>query len=694
MSNFNAKLGLSVGTPAVNVIDNSGNATLGTVSGSTITAATQFSGPGTGLTGTATSLTVGNATQLGGSPAASYALTSAIPVASSTTPVMDGVAAIGSGTTWAKADHVHPSDTAKAAVGQTFYLGSTSVAINRTTGAIALTGITSIDGNAATVTTNANLTGGVTSVGNAATVVTNANLTGDVTSVGNATSLTATVVTGKALTGLSTATGGTIAVTDSILSALGKLENRTALNDAKTVPVASSTTPVMDGTAAIGSGTTWAKADHVHPSDTAKAAVGQVHYVGTTSIAANRASLAMTLTGVSIDGSSASCTGNAVTVTTNANLTGEVTSSGNVTTVTNAAVIGKVLTGISTATGGTVAATDSILAAFGRLENRTALNDAKVTYPGLATATSSVLGGVKPDGTSILNTAGVISATAASVGAVATSAYTAADVLAKLLTVDGAGSLLDADSLDGQAGSYYAAASAVPALAIASTLTGFTAGAGTVTSADTILSALQKHEYMIANSVATNATNSTNIAITDDLASTVLYPTLVSATSGNNGVKTSSTKLTFNASTGALTATKVYNAVYNDIADFLEIEEALDVIEMGKVYVRTVDGLTRLSNSVAEKGALGITSDTYGYGLGKKDIGNRELPLAIGGFVLAYCDREYESGDELTCGPNGILTLMPANAKASALLATFHKTPQGNLWNGVEVKGRYLVKVK
>ena len=44
-------------------------------------------------------------------------------------------------------------------------------------------------GNAATVTTNANLTGGVTSVGNAATVVTNANLTGAVTSVGNATSL-------------------------------------------------------------------------------------------------------------------------------------------------------------------------------------------------------------------------------------------------------------------------------------------------------------------------------------------------------------------------------------------------------------------------------------------------------------------------------------------------------------------------
>jgi hypothetical protein len=53
----------------------------------------------------------------------------------------------------------------------------------------------SITGNAATVTTNANLTGGVTSVGNVATVVTNANLTGDVTSVGNVTSLPAVLLT-------------------------------------------------------------------------------------------------------------------------------------------------------------------------------------------------------------------------------------------------------------------------------------------------------------------------------------------------------------------------------------------------------------------------------------------------------------------------------------------------------------------
>lgn len=39
-----------------------------------------------------------------------------------------------------------------------------------------------------------------------------------------------------------------------------------------TVPSASSTTPKMDGTASAGTGTTWAKGDHVHPTDTSRQA--------------------------------------------------------------------------------------------------------------------------------------------------------------------------------------------------------------------------------------------------------------------------------------------------------------------------------------------------------------------------------------------------------------------------------------
>jgi hypothetical protein len=40
---------------------------------------------------------------------APYALTSSVPVASSLTPVMDGTAAVGVATSWARGDHVHPT---------------------------------------------------------------------------------------------------------------------------------------------------------------------------------------------------------------------------------------------------------------------------------------------------------------------------------------------------------------------------------------------------------------------------------------------------------------------------------------------------------------------------------------------------------------------------------------------------------
>jgi hypothetical protein len=60
------------------------------------------------------------------------------------------------------------------------------------------------------------------------------------------------------------------------------------------------------------------------------------------------------------------------TVTTNANLTGEATSSGsNAVTLTNSAVIGKVITGF-TSTPGVVAATDTILQAIQKLNGNTA----------------------------------------------------------------------------------------------------------------------------------------------------------------------------------------------------------------------------------------------------------------------------------------------------------------------------------
>jgi hypothetical protein len=57
---------------------------------------------------------------------------------------------------------------------------------------------------------------------------------------------------------------------------------------------------------------------------------------------------------------------------------------------------------------------------------------------------------------------------------------------------------------------------------------------------------------------ATTATNATNSAITDDVAtSSSVYPAWVTATTGNLPIKTSSTKLSFTPSTGALRASQL-----------------------------------------------------------------------------------------------------------------------------------------
>jgi len=60
---------------------------------------------------------------------------------------------------------------------------------------------------------------------------------------------------------------------------------------------------------------------------------------------------------------------------------------------------------------------------------------------------------------------------------------------------------------------------------------------------------------------ATTATNATNIAITDNTSTNAnYYPVFVANSSGNNGATTSSTKLKYNPSTGALYVSAIYIA--------------------------------------------------------------------------------------------------------------------------------------
>ena len=109
--------------------------------------------------------------------------TSSVPAATTTSPKMDGTAAVGSETKYAKGDHVHPTDTSRQAK-------------------ITASGILKGDGNG----------------------------------------------------GVSAATSGT----------------DYALPSA--IPTASTTTPSMDGSGSYGSGTAYARSNHVHPTDTSRQA--------------------------------------------------------------------------------------------------------------------------------------------------------------------------------------------------------------------------------------------------------------------------------------------------------------------------------------------------------------------------------------------------------------------------------------
>ena len=95
--------------------------------------------------------------------------------------------------------------------------------------------------------------------------------------------------------------------------------------------------------------------------------------------------------------------GNTTTVVTNANLTGEVTSVGNAATLLNSAVIGKVLTGYVSGAG-VVAATDTILGAINKLNgNITAEVSARTASE--ATITTSIATAQTTANTAVTNAA-------------------------------------------------------------------------------------------------------------------------------------------------------------------------------------------------------------------------------------------------------------------------------------------------
>jgi len=90
------------------------------------------------------------------------------------------------------------------------------------------------------------------------------------------------IMQNPAVTTVTVGTTNPVTIGGATGSCSGKVANAdgTGCTAMPTVPAASSTTPVMDGTAAIGSAATYAKADHVHPTDTSRAPVASPTFTG------------------------------------------------------------------------------------------------------------------------------------------------------------------------------------------------------------------------------------------------------------------------------------------------------------------------------------------------------------------------------------------------------------------------------
>jgi hypothetical protein len=146
---------------------------------------------------------------------------------------------------------------------------------------------------------------------------------------------------------------------------------------------------------------------------------------------------------------------------------------------------------------------------------------------------------------------------------------------------------------------------------------------------------------------------------------------------------------------GNLSATRVYNAVWNDIADFLEVDEDID-IEYGKAYFRDNNGKVRKTNK-RNSYSIGIASDTFGFGVGRKDENSKQIPIAIGGWVLACVDNIYKAGTPLIATKDGNLTkasLLTKSFYPERIIAVFDREEKEEFWNKIKVAGRCWVKVK
>ncbi len=179
-----------------------------------------------------------------------------------------------------------------------------------------------------------------------------------------------------------------------------------------------------------------------------------------------------------------------------------------------------------------------------------------------------------------------------------------------------------------------------------------------------------------------------NVNAYNTTATTKKYVALLDSASGESGIFSQNALYTEN--------NVIFGAAWNDYAEY----RCGDVTEGGYCVVEKGDDTLVLSSARMIPGA-NLTSDTFGFAIGKSDI--CQTPVAVSGRVLAYpCEpiEEFKKniGRPVCSGPNGTVSIMTDEEykeKGYCAIGTISAVPAYETWGSANVKvnGRVWIKV-
>lgn len=152
---------------------------------------------------------------------------------------------------------------------------------------------------------------------------------------------------------------------------------------------------------------------------------------------------------------------------------------------------------------------------------------------------------------------------------------------------------------------------------------------------------------------------------------------------------------------GYSTFIRAYNAVWNDYAEYRQVETE----EPGYCVTETSCGKMIKTTKRLQSGCK-ITSDTFGTCMGETKIAR--TPIAVAGRVLAYPYRnreEYPLGAAVCSAPNGMVDIMTRDEimmYPERIVGTVSEIPNYEIWHGgakehpedIKVKGRIWIYVR